>query len=551
MPIRQTDGVACENLLKIVSTFRPLSPVQALIPAKKTEHEYKSALKKGLREVDRLKDARQQDRLDAKKASGALSAVEKGVAEQDALKREALKAKDEGKEYAAKMKIQDLKRQLKLQEERDRRREGIVKEQVARLAEENRELRTKDSKISMEMEEVPADGAREGNLMALRKEITNLQRSESDHVKALEDEVLTMKEQMARLGRGVGERHASNERGPVAEEKEPQAGGMEDTGSESSSKQLLELAREESANEEHEREEEADDDDEDQAKEEEDKAEMASDSAQDSEAMYKEESEDSEYSEDGEDGDADTECVPCESGDDCYAGCKAVTAQERAQLRQRKMQKDVRDAVNPVKDHQLALMNAHPAGYNVVPMGADAVMPKDEEFGSNIKHCRSGKCEPLEDEGVKVDGWGFGQSDKSIRGFYRMLPLPHLDPSAENSVVRAMNQRKGRFAQYNKSGQPGVFTPGSSWGANSKWPAVLTHDYSPGAKKLEAKGVRSLPLLLRAFPECLEQTADKRFDVTGRHRQMAGEYLQGDGAAGLRQEQLGPYQGKCWCTNPW
>jgi len=542
---------------------------QSLIPARKTEHQYKKALKKGQREVDRLKDARKQGKLDEENASSALTAVEKGIAEQDALKREALKAKDEGKEYAAKMKIKDLKRKLKLQEERDRRREDIVKEQVAALAKENQELHARDSKISMQMEEVPANGAHEGNLMALRNEIKNLQRSESEHVDALEDEVRSMKEQMDRLRSGV-ERQPPREDGlrRAVEPEQRAAVGAEGSQAEMSSKQLLELARQESEQEEAAREEAAgreaddesdDEDDEDQLQEEEDKKAMQADSAQDAEAMYSEQSEDSEYSSDGDEDGNDNGCVPCDTGAECYAGCKSVSPQERAKLRQRELQKDVRDNVKPVKDHQLALFNPHPKGYNIVPMGADGVMPKGEEFGSNIKHCRSGHCEPLEDEGVKVDGWGFGQSDKSLKGFYRMLPFPHLDPSAENSVVRAMNQRKGRFAQYNKAGQPGVFTPGSSWGANSKF---FAHDRSPGAKKLEAKGVSQPPLrrsinlrsclmpaglwLVHAPVPPLMQGALFLTGCplgTGAHRQMAGQHLQRHGAPWLRQKQLGPRKG--------
>ena len=49
------------------------------------------------------------------KANGALLAVEKGIEEQDALKRMALKAREEGKEYAEKMRVADLKRKLELQ----------------------------------------------------------------------------------------------------------------------------------------------------------------------------------------------------------------------------------------------------------------------------------------------------------------------------------------------------------------------------------------------------------------------------------------------------
>ena len=97
------------------------------------------------------------------------------------------------------------------------------------------------------------------------------------------------------------------------------------------------------------------------------------------------------------------------------------------------------------------------------------MMPTGEEFGVLVKHCTSGNCERLEKEGFNIDGWGLGQNDRSIKGLYRMLPIPMLDPSAKNSIVRQMNQREGRFARYNKADKDGVFTPGASWGANSTW----------------------------------------------------------------------------------
>lgn len=50
-----------------------------------------------------------------------------------------------------------------------------------------------------------------------------------------------------------------------------------------------------------------------------------------------------------------------------------------------------------------------------------------------------------------------------------------------------MNQRKGRFAMYNRAGDEGVTTPSVSWGANSK---MTSPDRSSGAKKLEANGVK-------------------------------------------------------------
>jgi len=436
------------------------SALEKLIPEHTTAREYKTALNKGQREINRLKEAKKQGQLDEANASGALSAVEKGIAEQDSLKRDALKARDDGKEYAEKMQVVDLKRKLRLQEARDRRRENIVNSQVASLAKENKDLRKKDEKISLQMEEVPAVGAREGNLMALRGEIKNLQRSESGSVDALKDQVSSMKQQMEKLRSASRNTRQTAAKGQ-AQLKEATDSGI-DTDHVSSATELLNLVRKESES--------VDDE-----QKERDAQESQADMAQDSQVQGQEQEQGSA---------ADSECVPCDSSEGCHSGCHKMTLQERAQLRQRRMQKDVRGNVYPWKDQKLSLFK--PVEYNSVAMGADSVMPKGEEYGSNVKHCRSGNCDPLETEGVKVDGWGFGQSDKSLKGFYRMLPFPHLDPSAENSVVRAMNQRKGRFAHYNKEGEDGVFTPGSSWGANTKF---LAHDRSPGAKKLEGKGV--------------------------------------------------------------
>ena len=91
------------------------SALEKLIPARAVKMEYKKALAKGIHEVDRLANAGKQSQLDLSKANGALLAVEKGIEEQDALKRMALKAREEGKEYAEKMRVADLKRKLELQ----------------------------------------------------------------------------------------------------------------------------------------------------------------------------------------------------------------------------------------------------------------------------------------------------------------------------------------------------------------------------------------------------------------------------------------------------
>ena len=210
---------------------------------------------------------------------------------------------------------------------------------------------------------------------------------------------------------------------------------------------------------------------------------LVSEDQEEQEEHERESQADMEQDMEAQSSESSSECTPCDGGDNCEAGC--LKSPKTAQLRRREIQKDLRDGVNPVKDHQLSLLSS-PQGYNAVPLGSDGVMPKGEEYGSLMKHCRSGNCEPLETEGVKVDGWGVGQGDKGVKGLYRMLPLPHLDPSAKQSVVRKMNQREGRWAFYNKAGQDGVYTPGASWGANSKW---IAHDNSPGAKKLEKHGV--------------------------------------------------------------
>ena len=251
-----------------------------------------------------------------------------------------------------------------------------------------------------------------------------------------------------------------------------------DPSADMSGKQLLKLVRQEARDDDEDQEQTQEQDEE---QDEQQQQESMADTKQDAQAQASEAGSETYESDAPAAESADEECVPCVSGAECYAGCRKMTASQRAKLQQRSIQRALRDGVAPFQGHELA------AKYNVVPLGADGVMPKGEEFGSLVKHCKSGNCEPLEKTGVKVDGWGFGQSDKSLRGFYRMFPVPQLDPSAKTSVVRQMNQRRGRFAQYNKAGQDGVYTPGATWGANSKFWA---HDRSPGAKKLEEQGVR-------------------------------------------------------------
>ena len=196
---------------------------------------------------------------------------------------------------------------------------------------------------------------------------------------------------------------------------------------------------------------------------------------------------------------APADCLPCTEGEGCTAGC-ATSATLIAKLKlKREMQRDVRDGVDPATDPKLSKLSLSDRnGYGIAAMGANSVLPAGEDYGPNDKHCQSGNCGTLEGKGVKVDGWGFGQSDKALRGISRILPLPHLDPSAGLDSVRAMNARRGRFAYYNHAGDAGVTTPSVSWGGNSRF---FGKDGSRGARKLEAAGVK-----INKWPVNLYQT---------------------------------------------
>ena len=196
---------------------------------------------------------------------------------------------------------------------------------------------------------------------------------------------------------------------------------------------------------------------------------------------------------------AQADCLPCTEGEGCTAGC-ATSATLIAKLKlKREMQRDVRDGVDPATDPKLSKLSLSDRnGYGIAAMGANSVLPAGEDYGPNDKHCQSGNCGTLEGKGVKVDGWGFGQTDKALRGISRILSLPHLDPSAGLDSVRAMNARRGRFAYYNHAGDAGVTTPSVSWGGNSRF---FGKDGSRGARKLEAAGVK-----INKWPVNLYQT---------------------------------------------
>jgi hypothetical protein len=89
-----------------------------------------------------------------------------------------------------------------------------------------------------------------------------------------------------------------------------------------------------------------------------------------------------------------------------------------------------------------------------VPLGGASHMRTGQEFtgehekyGPLERHCSTGNCEPLEDAGVNVDAWKglmFGK-------IHRTIPLPRFDPTEDPVTRRAMAQRTGRFARYNKA----------------------------------------------------------------------------------------------------
>ena len=685
--------------------------LETLIPARKTAKEYKQALSKGLHAVERLQKTRQEDTRAVLKASSALKAVEKGVEEQDALKREAMQAKDEGKEYAQKMKIADLKRQLQLQAARDHRREDLVKDQLASLEKENRNLRKQDSKVSLQMEEVPAVGVRAGHLMKLGNEIKTLQQSEGAEVHRLKNEFKAMRQDMealkhasysepkvarrAKIEHGhpaeqgategndqqqakikqavskhrdpallaathpdvmsdsqlldmvkkeAGEKHGKHQADPAvlaathphvmspkelmtlvkkeavmrhsavkSEAVEVNSAGhahvqhtdpskslvlhdnkqrakiekaLQSEGAEvhrlknefkamrqdmealkhasaiggderqqakikqavskhrdpallaathpdvMSDSQLLDMVKKE-AGEKH-------------GKHQADPAVLAAthphvmspkelmtlvkkeavrrvnkkaaqkaaqvagkqvalkrglpdEHPKEGAAVFEPHANRKPSVESSAMAEAPADCLPCTEGEGCTAGC-ATSATLIAKLKlKREMQRDVRDGVDPATDPKLSKLSLSDRnGYGIAAMGANSVLPAGEDYGPNDKHCQSGNCGTLEGKGVNVDGWGFGQSDKALRGISRILPLPHLDPSAGLDSVRAMNARRGRFSYYNHAGDAGVTTPSVSWGGNSRF---FGKDGSRGARKLEAAGVK-----INKWPVNLYQT---------------------------------------------
>lgn len=119
-----------------------------------------------------------------------------------------------------------------------------------------------------------------------------------------------------------------------------------------------------------------------------------------------------------------------------------------------------------------------------VSLGAPAALPFPESESPGFVHCAAGHCEPLEKEGVNVDGWGMSRD--TMR---RVLPLPPLDHANNVTIRRLQNQRQGRFAREDVAARPGVRTPAVQWGAASGVRFFET-DTSPGARTLELKGVR-------------------------------------------------------------
>lgn len=126
-----------------------------------------------------------------------------------------------------------------------------------------------------------------------------------------------------------------------------------------------------------------------------------------------------------ESGAEEEECTPCDGGDGCHAGCRMMTPRQLAELRHHRIQKDINTGKKLSQDQKLSLFK--PKGYNVVPLGADGVMPKGEEFGSNVGHCKSGNCEPLENNGLKVHPPPLHPTPSATLTSFSLCPLPHFE----------------------------------------------------------------------------------------------------------------------------
>ena len=136
-----------------------------------------------------------------------------------------------------------------------------------------------------------------------------------------------------------------------------------------------------------------------------------------------------------------------------------------------------------------------------VPLGGESGMRTGPEFtggqeryGPLERHCSTGNCEPLEDKGVNVDAWKGLMFDN----IYRTVPIPRFDPSEDPVTKRAMAQRTGRFAAYDKSRKD----DGVTWGGKTEplkdptWERLSKHGVNVGSSYWGKEGdlYRAMPL---------------------------------------------------------
>jgi len=141
--------------------------------------------------------------------------------------------------------------------------------------------------------------------------------------------------------------------------------------------------------------------------------------------------------------------------------------------------------------------------WDSVPLGGEAHMRsgpeftnEQEKYGPLERHCSTGNCEPLEDKGVNVDAWHGLMFDN----IYRTVPLPRFDPSEDPVTKRAMAQRTGRYAAYDR----GRKDDGVTWGGSVEneplkdptWERLAKHGVNTGASYWGKEGdlYRALPL---------------------------------------------------------
>jgi hypothetical protein len=148
-----------------------------------------------------------------------------------------------------------------------------------------------------------------------------------------------------------------------------------------------------------------------------------------------------------------------------------------------------------------ALLQQKKVVWQSVPLGGESQMRTGPEFtdgqeryGPLERHCSTGNCEPLEDKGVNVDAWKGLMFDN----IYRTVPIPRFDPTEDPVTRRAMAQRTGRFAVYDKSRKD----DGVTWGGKTEplkdptWERLAKHGVNVGSAYWGKEGdlYRAMPL---------------------------------------------------------